>query len=284
MNQLRLLLRLQFTQQRRDFSWKTLFIGAYFTVLFIVVVMALYVPLREHLESATQTFEMLCIAPMLAVGIIPGDLLMKLFWRRSPVEMDDSLRSRPVSSRAWAQFIFIDTALGFLQWMLPLMMAFITALVLPLWAAFLVLLLTFSCTLVNALFQNCWRRAPGNQYTLPLVFGYLVWLGLAYAVAVASFVIVGLAGDDPSTPVQPQSTTWGVLLSSLLLLWSTPEQPMPCKLISAGCITTTRRNMPLSPPPHVRWARSHCGASSGCSFCVANVCVPVSSSLLSSSS
>ena len=217
-NVLSLLLSLNLTQRRRDFSWKTLFVGAYFALLFVGMVVALYVELRDQLQAVNFPFELPALAPLMAVAVIPGDLIMKLFWRRSPVEMDDSLRSRPVPARTWARFIFIDTALGFFQWLLPLIMTFLAALILPAWAAALVLVLTFSCTLTNALFQNCWRRAPGNQYTLPLFFGYLLWLALAYAVAVVGFVVVGLAGDDPSTPVLPQRVAWGVLLSGLVLL------------------------------------------------------------------
>lgn len=218
MNQLRLLLSLSLTQRRRDFSWKTLFVGAYFGLLFVGMVVALYVQLRDQLKAASIPFELPAVALLMAVSAIPGDLMMKLFWRHSPVEMDDSLRSRPVEARVWARFIFIDTSMGFLQWVLPLVLTFIGALVLPPWAAALVLVLTFSCTLTNALFQNCWRRAPGNQYTLPLVFGYLFWLGLAYAVAVACFIVVGLAGDDPSAPVLPRTVTLGTLAFGLLLL------------------------------------------------------------------
>ena len=218
MNQLRLLLSLSLTQRRRDFSWKSLFVGAYFTLLFVGMVVALYVELRDQLKAASIPFELPAVALLMAVSAIPGDLIMKLLWRRSPVEMDDSLRSRPVEARVWARFIFIDTSAGFLQWVLPLILTFIGALVLPAWVAALVLVLTFSCTLTNALFQNCWRRAPGNQYTLPLVFGYLFWMFLAYVVAVACFIVVGLAGDDPSTPVLPRAVTLGTLAFALLLL------------------------------------------------------------------
>ena len=212
------LIRLWMTQKRRDFSWRTFLVSVFLTIYFLALVIAVYIPLREHFSARDLPFELPAVVPLVAVAFLPGDLMMKLFWRRSPVEMDDYLRSRPVSPRAWSWFVLMDSAAGFLQWMLPCFAAFVGLLVLPFGYALLLLLLTFSVTMVNALFQNCWRRAPGNQYTLPLVFAYLFWLVVSYAVAVACFVVVGMAGDDASTPVLPKAVAWGVVVFSLLLL------------------------------------------------------------------
>ena len=201
MNAFKELLRLWWTQKRRAFHWKDVFIAAYFAVLFITMVVAFYMAVSSELADKKLPFAIVALVPLLAVSIIPADMLLKLFWRRSPVEMDDYLRSRPVSARDWALLVLIDTKLSSMQWMLPLCVAFVAALFIGIGWGLLTLVLAFTCTLTNALVQNCWRRAPGNQYTLPLVFGYLVWLGLAYAVAVASFVIVGLAGDATASAI-----------------------------------------------------------------------------------
>lgn len=215
---LRELIRLWVIQKRRDFSWRTFFTLLVLIVYFIVLVVILYVGLREHFQNREFPFALEGLAPLLAVSIIPADMMMKIFWRRSPVEMDDYLRSRPVDQRDWSRFILFDTSMGIMQWALPLMVAFMAALVIPWWAALLTLVLAYSCTMVDALFQNCWRRAPGNQWTLPLVFGFLFWLVLAYIVTIVSFVVFGLADDASSTPAMPQSAVWGVLGSSALLL------------------------------------------------------------------
>lgn len=212
------LIRMWVTQKRRDFSWRTFFVGLILAVYFIVIILVMYFGLREHFQNRTLPFELPAIVPMLAVSVIPADLLMKLFWRRSPVEMDDYLRSRPVTQRDWSSFILLDTACGGLQWLLPLLMTFVAGLILPLWVAALTLVLTYSCVMVNALFQNCWRRAPGNQWTLPLVPGFLVWIVASYVVSIVGFVVVGLSGDDPSTPVNSAAVVWATLLCSLLLL------------------------------------------------------------------
>lgn len=189
------LVRLWMTQKRRDFSWRTFFVGAFLTLYFVVIVLVIFFSLQEQLKAHPLPVAPLVLAPLMAVSIIPGDMLMKLFWRRSPVEMDDYLRTRPVSPQVWGLFVLFDTMAGFMQWMLPLMIAFVAALLLPLGAAALALLVAYSCTVVNALFQNCWRRAPGNQWTLPLAFGYLFWLALSYALAIAGFLLpaVGLS-------------------------------------------------------------------------------------------
>lgn len=215
---LRELLRMWLTQQRRDFSWRTFFVGVILFVYFLVLVLILYFGLREQLQAHPMPFELPALAPLFALSVVPADLLMKVFWRRSPVEMDDYLRTRPVSQLDWSRFILVDTATGLLQWVLPVMMAFVAGLILPWWAALLTFVLAYSCSVVNALFQNCWRRAPGNQWTLPLVFAYLAWLLVASGVTILCFVVVGLAGDGPSTPVSASGIAGGVLLSSAILL------------------------------------------------------------------
>ena len=214
----RLMMRLWWVQKRRDFSWKTAFVGVYFTVLYIILVVSLFFGLREQFSTMKIPFPILTAVPLLAASIVPGDLMMKLFFRRSPVEMDDSLRSRPVAQRDWALFVLFDTAVGFLQWVLPLAVSFVAALWLPLPAALLLLVLAYSCTMLNAMFQNCWRRAPGNEFTLPLLFGYLVWFFIIYVITIATLVIFGLAADDASTPLRPGVVGVGTGAAAVLLL------------------------------------------------------------------
>lgn len=211
------LLRLWVLQKRRAFTWKDIFVGAYFAILFVVMVVSFYVAFRSD-PDARMPFEPVALVPLLAVAIVPGDMLMKLFWRRSPVEMDDFLRSRPVAPRDWALLVLIDTKCGFLQWLLPLCIAFVAALFVGVGWGVLALLLAFSATVVNALLQNCWRRAPGNEWTLPLAFGYLVWLVVQYVLAVGLFVVAGLAADDPSEPVRVGAVAGSTLVVSAVLL------------------------------------------------------------------
>ncbi len=212
------LIRLWATQKRHDFSWRTFFVGLILVVYFITILLVVYFGVRERLQEMGNLFEWPALAPLLAVSIMPSDLMMKIFWRRSPVEMDDYLRTRPVSQRDWSRFILFDTSLGGLQWLMPLIMTFVAGLVLPWWAAIQTFVLTYSIAMVNALFQNCWRRAPGNQWTLPLLLSYPIWMIVSYAIAIASFIIIGLAGDDPSTPVEPTSVIFGLVVSTAAML------------------------------------------------------------------
>ncbi|MBR0274352.1 MAG: hypothetical protein IJQ59_09760 [Bacteroidaceae bacterium] len=212
------LFRLWWMQKRRAFHWKDVFIAAYFAVLFITMVVAFYAAVSTELQDKKLPFELVALVPLLAVCIVPGDLLLKLFWRRSPVEMDDYLRSRPVTPHDWALLVLIDTKMSFMQWMLPLCVAFVAALFIGIGWGILTLLVAFTCTLTNALVQNCWRRAPGNEYTLPLAFGYLPWLFVLYALGGLTFVALGLAEDDPSQPMRPHMVEWGTLVMSLVII------------------------------------------------------------------
>lgn len=177
-------------QKRHDFHWRDVFMALYFSGLYVIVVLSAYFAARGELAQHPVPAAVVLFVPLMAVSVQLGDLLMKLFWRRSPVEMDDYLRTRPVPPRDWSRFVLLETSQGFLQWMLALMLAFVAILVLPWWAALLLLILTFSVSLTNALFQNCWRRAPGNEQTLPLVFGYLVWTALMWATVLVGIIVV----------------------------------------------------------------------------------------------
>ena len=186
---LREILRMYLRQKRHDFHWQQIFLSVYFGGLYLAVLLAAYFGMRDELAAHPIPSAAVLLVPIVAIGIQFGDLLMKLFWRRSPVEMDDYLRTRPVSPRDWSRLVLIDTAQGFLQWMFALALGVAAVLFLPWWSAILLLLLAYSVSMVNALFQNCWRRAPGNQWTLPLVFGYLFWTALMWALVVGSTVL-----------------------------------------------------------------------------------------------
>lgn len=183
------IIRLWIRQKRHDFHWKDVFIFVYFGGLYVGMVLGFYFGFQEQMAAHPIPPSVLLFMPLLAVSMQLGDLLMKIFWRRSPVEMDDYLRTRPVAPRDWSRFVLLETSQSIMQWMLALAAAFVVLLLISWWAAVLSLLLIFSVSLTNALFQNCWRRAPGNAQTLPLVFGYLVWTALMYVVAIGGFVL-----------------------------------------------------------------------------------------------
>ena len=218
MTAFRELLRLWWTQKRRAFHWKDLFIAAYFAVIFIAMSVAFYTAVSSEIADQRLPFAIVALVPLLAVSVIPADMLLKIFWRRSPVEMDDYLRSRPVSAHDWSLLVLIDTKFDFMQWILPLCVAFIAALFIGIGWGVLTLVLAFTCTLVNALIQNCWRRAPGNKYTLPLAFGFIVWLLLLYAATIFAFIALAFAEDDPSQPLLSHAVEWGTLISSGVIL------------------------------------------------------------------
>ena len=85
---LREIIRLWIRQKRKAFRWQDIFITVYFGGLYATMIVGLYVGLREELAANPLPKALVMAVPLLAVSIQFGDLLMKLFWRRSPVEMD----------------------------------------------------------------------------------------------------------------------------------------------------------------------------------------------------
>ena len=170
------LFRLWWIQKIRSFRWKDAFVAIYLAVLFIVLVVMLHSALGTKLDHLTLPFPLDAFVPLLSIAIIPSDLLMKLFLRRSPVEMDDYLRSRPVGAKEWAWLVLLDSKLSIMQLLNPLCIAFVGALFIGVGWGILIFFLSFTCSLFNSLIQNCWRRAPKTSYCLFLLLGYLVWL------------------------------------------------------------------------------------------------------------
>ena len=93
---LREILRLYLRQKRHDFHWQQIFLSVYFGGLYLAMLLAAYFGMRDELAAHPIPAGAVLFVPVVAVGVQFGDLLMKLFWRRSTVEMDDYLRTRPV--------------------------------------------------------------------------------------------------------------------------------------------------------------------------------------------
>lgn len=178
-------------QIRRDFHWQSVFITIYLLVLVIVMAVGVWAGAHEQLERLGNSHFFDYITPAIAMSFIIPDFMFKLFWHRDPVEMDDSLRTRPVPQRSWSQFILLSQLLSGLTWMMP--SCYIVALCLfgVGWqAALLSFVAVLLVSMVNTLVVCCWRRAPGNRYTLPIVFGYLLYLFLTGVYVVISTAIV----------------------------------------------------------------------------------------------
>ncbi len=184
---LKLLFRMWFVQKRRDFHWQSIFITLYLLALVVMMAIAVWVEAHEQLARLGNAHFFDYLAPIIAVSFIVPDLMLKIFWHRDPVEMDDSLRTRPMPRHTWSRFVVLSQLLSGLTWMMPACYIVLICLFGMGWlAALLSFLVVLMLSLVNSLVVCCWRRAPGNRYTLPIIFGYLVYLFITYASTVAT--------------------------------------------------------------------------------------------------
>ena len=170
------LIRLWWTQKRRDFGWKKVFIAGYLALCFIIVVAAFFFGMSEggvdiwdlHFEAMAVTY---------AFAVVVPDLLMKVWWRHDPVEPDDYIRTRPFSRQAWSRFVLLQVFVSFVVWMVPLMFFVVDLMLMNLGYALLTLLLMLSASADNALVQNCWRRSSQASERVLIIIGYALWLG-----------------------------------------------------------------------------------------------------------
>lgn len=179
---LKLLLRMWIVQKRRDFHWQSVFVALYFLFLVIMMAVGVWVEAHEQLARYANVHFFDYIMPCIALSLVVPDFMLKLFWHHDVVEMDDSLRTRPMPQCVWSQFIITSQLLSSLTWMMPTVTIILICLFgVGLLSAVFSLIIVVLLSLFNSMVICSWRRAPGNRYTLPIVFGYLLYLFIFYA-------------------------------------------------------------------------------------------------------
>ena len=161
--------------------------------LAVIVILGVWVPLHDKYASfiASHFFERL--ATVVASSFIIPDFMLKAFFHRTPVEMNHALSSRPLKRATWNRFILCTEILSSFTLALPLICAVLAALLgMRPFSVLMVVLLAFTSSLANSLFICTWRRAPGNRYTLPLLFVALFYITVAMAYGIFTVVYVSL--------------------------------------------------------------------------------------------
>lgn len=176
---LKLLLKLWWTQKRRDFKWMRFFGEVYFFGLFLAISIIATVGAKENTDANTPatTFEM--VATMIAVIFIIPDFINKLVTKHDVTVMDHYLKSRPIPERDWNRFLLVTNLFNFWNWAIPLCLLPFCLLFLP-WAAMLpAFLLFFAVSMVNGVAITAFRRAKGWHAKWPVPVAVFMWSVMA---------------------------------------------------------------------------------------------------------
>lgn len=181
-----LLIKIWWKQQVRSFTWKDLFIYGYFFFVLACMAFGFYAGAGESMKSLLSTD----FSPY-AVGIIaaflPFDLLVKAGFKKEAPIMDDYLRSRPCSQRAWDAFLTTVNVANFWTWAFPISLAVLFLIFMPTPLALLGTVAALSMSMVNAMTFTCFRRADSWWLKWPMLAVMLLFFcgTVAYATLTA---------------------------------------------------------------------------------------------------
>ena len=173
---LRLLIKLWWLQQRRNFSWKDAAVGCYIIFLYVVIGVSFFMSFTKNGGNLTGEDMPATLGMGVVVGMLVPDIFMKMVMKRDITAMDDYVKSRPMSEKIWNRFLLTTNLVSFWNYVLPVLMLpvfiFLLSSAGQVIGSFL-LLLAFSY--INGVYITCWRKATEWMLKWPLVLG---WVGM----------------------------------------------------------------------------------------------------------
>ena len=170
---LKLLIKLWWLQQRRNFSWKDAIVGGYIIFLYIVVGVGFYFSFTENGGSLTGDIMPATLGLGLVVGMLVPDIIMKMVMKRDITAMDDYVKSRPVPEKIWNRFLLTSNLASFWVYVLPVLMIPVFIYLLPTLGQVIgTFFLFWVFSYINGIYITCWRKATEWMLKWPLVFGW----------------------------------------------------------------------------------------------------------------
>ena len=191
---LKLLLRLWWLQQRRNFHKRDAIVGGYLIFLYVVIGVSFFYSFTENGGSLAEEDLPATIGAGLVIVMLLPDIFMKLVMKKDMTAMDDYVKSRPVPEGIWNKFLLTANMVSFWNYVLPMLMipVFIYLLSIPQTIVCFLLFLAFSY--IDGIYITCLRKATDWILKWPLILGwigmYIVLIGYMF---VASFFPVWMA-------------------------------------------------------------------------------------------
>ncbi len=183
---LRLLLRLWWLQQRRNFHKRDAVVGSYILFLYVVMGVSFYHSFTKDGGSLDAEDMPATVGAGIVIGMLVLDIIMKMVMKRDITAMDDYVKSRPVPEKVWNRFLLLTNMVSFWNYVLPVLMLPVFVFLLPsagqVVASFF-LFLAFSY--VDGVYITCYRKATEAIFKWPLVLG---WIGM-YVVLIGYMVV-----------------------------------------------------------------------------------------------
>lgn len=206
---LKLLVRLWWLQQRRNFHKRDVIVGCYILFLYAVVGVSFFQSFTENGGSLEGDDMPSLLGMGIVVGMLVPDIIMKIVMKRDVTAMDDYVKSRPVPEKIWNRFLLVTNLVSFWNYVLPVLMIPVFIYFLPVGQAVVSFFLLLIFSYINGIYITCYRKAKEVMFKWPLVLGwmgmfvvligymfiasfFLTWMGWIGAFLLAGAVLVGL--------------------------------------------------------------------------------------------
>lgn len=185
----KILLELWWIETRRTFNWKKM--GIFIYILFIMAsfLISFYVGGGSSVMEQMGDLPFERVATMIGLAIVLPDFLLKLMMKQDAAIMDDYLKAKPVTERTWNKFLILSNLLDYWNYMVPLVMALIYFIFMPVGYALLATLMTYMLSVADGLAITCLHKADDWARKLAVWVGLLFYL---FILTLYAFCFIGL--------------------------------------------------------------------------------------------
>ncbi len=173
---LRLLLRLWWLQQRRNFHWRDAFVGGYVVLIYVVMGVGFYTSFTEHGGDLTGMEASTALTFVLVMVSLLPDIILKAVMKRDITAIDDYVKSRPVPEKVWNRFLLATNLVSFWNYVLPVLMLPVFILLMPVGQAIASFLLLLAFSYIDGIYITCYRKASDRMLKWPLALGWMAML------------------------------------------------------------------------------------------------------------
>lgn len=183
-NMLKILLRLWWIQQRRNFSWREALVGCYIIILYIIIGVSFYIGFTEGGGELFEDGVPSTIGVGMTMGMLLPDIISKFVMKRDATAIDDYVKSRPIPEKTWNHFLLLTNVASFWNYVLPMLMLPVLFWLLSVSQAIVVFLMLLVYSYIDGIYITCYRKSNEFMLKWPLVVG---WAGM-YMLLVGYFL------------------------------------------------------------------------------------------------
>ena len=182
---LKLLLRLWWLQQRRNFHKRDAIVGGYLVFLYVVMGVSFFVSFTETGGSLAQEDLPASLGAAFAIVMLLPDIFLKFVMKRDITAMDDYVKSRPVPEKIWNRFLMVTNLVSFWNYVIPVLMIPVLFFLLSVPQAIVSFFLLLVFSYIDGVYITCYRKATDWMLKWPLVLG---WIAMVMVMSLTLFV------------------------------------------------------------------------------------------------